>query len=186
MFNKDLLLIDIEATGLDVDRHEMIQLAAVLLDRTTLREKKHFSSFIRPVHWKTRQPKAMEVNKISYDTVKQAPLLKTVIRKFRKTFPPQTVILANYGGILDITFLRKAFKQSAVPYIYDYHIFNLWGLFYTYLAKQKKLRNKKKFAGFGLENLAQIFSLNMQTHDALDDCRLEAEILRKILKVTNI
>src|SRR4051812_14401979 len=38
MFNKDILLLDIESTGTDVTKHEIIQLAAILLDKKTLKE----------------------------------------------------------------------------------------------------------------------------------------------------
>ena len=32
-FKKDLLLIDLETTGLDAGKHEIIQIAAILLDK---------------------------------------------------------------------------------------------------------------------------------------------------------
>ena len=44
MFNKDLLVLDIESTGTDVTKHEIIQLAGILLDKKTLKEKKVFSN----------------------------------------------------------------------------------------------------------------------------------------------
>lgn len=181
-FSKDILLIDIEATGIDIAKHEMIQLAAIRLDKKTLKEKAAFSSFIRPLRWKTRQPEAMAVNKITFDMVKGASLAKDVVKEFRAMFPAKDVILANYGGILDITFLRKTFEHAGLAYEYDYHVFNLWGLCYAYLAKHGKFTNKKKFAGFGLEDFGRMFRLSSQTHDALDDCRLEADVLRQILK----
>ena len=39
-FERDILLIDTEFTGFDIDKHEIIQLAAVLLDKKTLKEKR--------------------------------------------------------------------------------------------------------------------------------------------------
>ena len=38
-FYKDILLIDLETTGLDAGRHEIVQIAAVLLDKKTLKER---------------------------------------------------------------------------------------------------------------------------------------------------
>ena len=182
MFSKDILLIDVEASGLDLEKHELIQLAAVLLDKKTLKEKATFNSFIRPTKWKNRQPEAMAVNKITLDMVQDAPVVGKVIKEFKTMFAPEQVILANYGGVLDITFLRQAFSKAKVSFTYDYHIFNLWGLFYAYLAKHGKFTNKKKFPGFGLEDFIKQFKLPDQTHDALDDCRVEAEILRRVMK----
>lgn len=181
-FSKDLLIIDIEASGLDVAKHEMIQLAAVLLDKKTLKEKASFNAYIKPRRWKNRQPEAMAVNGIRYEQLAHAPSHVEVLSAFSKKFKPQTVILANYGGILDITFLRTAYAQAKLPYAFDYHIFNIWPLCYTYMAKYGKFLNKKKFPQFGLEDFIKLFKLPTQTHDALDDCRVEAEILRRILK----
>ena len=64
-FKKDLLLIDIEATGLDPKRHEIIQLAGILLDKKTLKEKKSFNAYIRPRKWSVRDKASMKVNKIT-------------------------------------------------------------------------------------------------------------------------
>ena len=84
MFNHDILLLDIEATGLDVTRHEIIQLAAILLDKKTLKEKKNFSSYAKPKKWENREPEAMAVNGISWDSLKNAPSLTTVLKKFNR------------------------------------------------------------------------------------------------------
>jgi|SRR3989338_4342077 len=182
MFSKDLLIIDLETTGLDLDKHEIIQIAAVLLDRKTLKEKASFSSFVKPKDWDKRDPEAMAVNKISFSALKGAPTLAQVVKKFNKEFKASEVITANYGGILDFTFLRAAYKKNGLRYPFDYHVFNIWPLCYSYIAQNGKFTSKKKFPGFGLEDLAKKFKLSAQTHNALDDCRLEAEVLRKIIK----
>lgn len=181
MFSKDLLLIDIEATGIDAEKHEIIQLAAVLLDKKTLKEKKSFNTYVKPSRWKVRQKEAMAVNKISWQDLKNAPPANRVLKDFLKAFVPQTVILANYGGVLDIVFLRKALHKAKLKDPFDYHVFNIWPLCYAYLATRGTFSNKRKFAGFGLEDLAKKFRLPLQTHDALDDCRLEAAVLRRIM-----
>jgi DNA polymerase III epsilon subunit-like protein len=66
MFNQDILLVDIEATGLDPQKNEIIQIAGVLLDKKTLAIKKDFNSYIRPTKWSNRDPEAMKVNKIPW------------------------------------------------------------------------------------------------------------------------
>lgn len=182
-FKKDILLIDTELTGLDADKHEIIQLAAVLLDKKTLKEKKVFSSYIRPSNWKARNAESMAVNKISYDILKQAPTAKEVIKLFEETFG-HNVILAFYVGFNDKTFLLKAYKKAKIKWQFDYHFFDLWGLFFPYLAKKNLLNSKKDFSGFGLEYLVKMLNIKVDEsslHDALVDCRVEAEVLRRII-----
>src|SRR6185369_17193498 len=105
-FHKDILLIDTEFTGFDLNKHELLQLAGILLDKKTLKEKKHFNSFIKPspARWKQREKDAMEVNRITLDQIKDAPTLTEVIKKFDRTFG-HNVILSAYVGYNDKRFL---------------------------------------------------------------------------------
>ncbi len=183
MFKHDLLLIDIESTGVDITKHELIELGAILLDKKTLKEKKTFEAFIKPHKWSSRDPEAMAVNQITWDQLKKASSLKSVLTKFQQTFGTK-VTLANYGTILDTAMLRTSYKQINKNYPFDYHVFDIWPLCYTYMARKKKLTNPKKFPGFSLEDLAKTLKVTVPAnrHTALADCRLEAEILRKLLK----
>lgn len=183
-FKKDILLIDTEFSGFDVKNHDLLQIAAVLLDRKTLKEKKSFNSYIKPVHWKSRDKASMAVNKITPEKLKNAPSLKSVLTKFNKTFG-HNVIQAFYVGYNDKRFLMHAYSQSGIKWQFDYHYFDLWALCYAYLAKKNLLKSKKDFAGFGLEYLIKILKIDInpnEMHDALVDCRLEAEVFRKIIR----
>jgi len=140
-FKRDILLIDLEFSGFDIKKHEILQLAAVLLDKKTLREKKVFSSYIKPTKWKHRDPESMNVNKITFDIAKGAPPLQQVIKRFDKVFG-HNVILAAYVGFNDKRFLLEAYKKAKIKYRFDYHFFDLWGLFYAYLAKKNQLKGE--------------------------------------------
>jgi DNA polymerase III epsilon subunit-like protein len=184
-FKRDILLIDLEFSGFDITKNEILQIGAVLLDKKTLREKKAFSSFVRPSPslWRYRDRESMKVNKISPEMLKGAPSLKEVIKKFNKTFG-HNVMLAAYVGYNDKKFLLEAHRKSNIQFKFDYHYFDLWGLFYAYLAKKNQLTSHKDFAGFGLEYLIKKLKIKIdknQLHDALVDCRVEAEVLRKII-----
>jgi DNA helicase-2/ATP-dependent DNA helicase PcrA len=185
MFKRDFLLFDIEATGIDVTRHEMIQLAAVLLDKKTLKEKASFTSYIRPKKWKQRSREAMAVNKISWATLADAPNMKSVLKSFTGMFP-KNVTMAHYGGMIDVPFLANAFREQKMKYPYDYHVFDLWPVFYVYMAKHKKLTDPSRAPGFSLESISRLFKVKVEgsRHDALTDCRIEAEVLRHVLKAS--
>jgi DNA helicase-2/ATP-dependent DNA helicase PcrA len=187
MFKRDFLLFDIEATGIDVTRHEMIQLAAVLLDKKTLKEKASFSSYIRPKKWSQRSREAMAVNKIDWETLAKAPDMKAVLKNFARQFS-KNVTMAHYGGMIDIPFLAAAFRSEKMKYPYDYHVFDLWPVFYVYMAGRKKLTDPSRVPGFSLESIARHFKVKIegQRHDALTDCRVEAEVFRELMKKTKL
>jgi CBS domain-containing protein len=182
MFTKDILLIDAEFTGLDPKKHDLIQLAGVLLDKKTLKEKKYFTSYIKPTRWRNRDPKSIEISKLTWETLKDAPKLENVIKEFDRLFG-HDVTLAYYVGILDIVYLLEAYKKAKLPWKFDYHSFNIWGLFYPYAALRTRLNNKDQFAGFSIEDLMAHFEItSAPLHDALVDCRVEAEVLRRIMQ----
>jgi DNA polymerase III alpha subunit (gram-positive type) len=187
MFNKDLLLLDIEATGIDVTKHEIIQLAAVLLDKKTLKEKKSFNMFTKPSNWTKRSAEAMAVNNINWEQLKDAPSLKTALQKFNRAFG-KNVIPTTYGGNLDIIFLPAAYRSVGMKYPFEYHTFNIWPVCYTYMAKKKLLKNKKRFVGFSLEDIGDHLKVPRLPgrHDALIDCRYEADVLRALLKALKV
>jgi DNA polymerase III epsilon subunit-like protein len=182
-FHKDILLIDLECTGLDSSKHEIIQIAAVLLDKKTLKEKRFFSTYVRPTKWKNRDPEAMAVNKIKHEQLKLAPSLGQAMDEFSKLFDPKKVILSHYGGPLDMDMMRTAYKKCHKNFTFDYHYFNLWGLFFSYMSAKDKVFHKKKFTGFSLDDLLAYFNVKIPDgrHDALTDCRVEAELLRNVM-----
>lgn len=187
MFNKDILIVDVEASGLDANTYELIQLAAVLVDKKTLRIKQEFSSYIRPQKWEKRSRAAMAVNKIKKTDLMDAPALTSVIQEFNKLFPPKQVVFAHYGGVIDIDYIRAAFKKLGrkFPYHpYDYHFFDIWSICYSYAATHKLLKNRKRFTGFSLDDLAKHFKIKTpgKRHDALTDCLIETEVFRKIMQ----
>lgn len=182
-FKKDILLVDLEMTGLDPTKHEIVQLSAVLLDKKTLKEKSFFNSYIRATKWHSRNLVSMKINGIKKEWLENSPSLATVLKAFNKKFPAKKVVLSYYGGPLDMDFLRKAYAQNKIKWQFDYHYFNLWVLFYGVLASRDLLLNSKRFCGFSLEDLMKKYKIkSTERHDGLADCRIEAEVLRRIIK----
>lgn len=182
-FKKDILLIDLETTGLDVEKHEIIQIAAVLLDRKTLIEKKFFNSYVKPTKWHARDLESMKVNGLTWEVLKNGAALREALKSFSGFCNPKKVILSSYVSFADKNFLLHAYKKHKIKWQFDYHVFDLWGLFYAKLAVKNKLKRTRDFAGFGLESLLKDLKINIpgKHHDALYDCRLEAEVLRRLI-----
>lgn len=181
MFKKDLLLIDFESTGLHASKQDPIQLAALILDKKTLKEKRAFSSYIKPRRWNNWNNEAMSVNNIRREVLQNAPSLAEVEKRFTKFVGAKGVILAYYGGSIDIPYLHEIYSRTKKRYPFDYHALDIWGICLVYLALHNDLKNKKKHSGFTLEDLMRRFSIPIEKrHDALGDCRAEAEVLRHI------
>lgn len=70
-----IICIDIETTGLDPANDEILQISII-----NGRGKTLYNSYIRPVH-KREWKEAEEINKISWEAVKNAPTLQHEKRK---------------------------------------------------------------------------------------------------------
>lgn len=171
-FSKDILLIDFETTGLDLEKSLPIQLGAVLLDKESLDEKDSFLSFIKQ-DLADMNPEAAKIHGITDEKLKDAPTPKQVIEKFLTQFGTD-FYLASWNEMLDHTMMAKLLKEIDKDiYTHDYHYLDVWSLAYLHLAKQGKgdvIRSEPTFQHFGLPP--------RKTHDALEDCRHTAEVLR--------
>lgn len=175
-FAKDILIIDFESTGGDVDVDEPIQLGALLLDRATLEEKKSFLTLIQADYSKMK-PEALDCHGITEDKLKNAPSRAEAAQKFVDSFGFD-FILASWVQNLDHAMLKKLVAAIGVPMKkYDYHFFDLWPSAYLYLLQRGytgTMRSEPMFQALGLPA--------RDKHDALADCRMAADILRKITR----
>ncbi len=187
MFYRDLLLIDIESTGLNPCTHDLIQLAGILLDKKTLKEKASFNRYLQPTNWRNWDPVSMQVNGIARAVLKKEALpIRQALKEF-SMLHKSPVLLAHWAGdFVDGPFLKKAYNYIHEPYPFDHHSFNIWPLACSFLSSQGKFPNKKYPMGFAFEDLVKLLHIPLlPRHDALNDCRNEAEVLRVLMKKLN-
>lgn len=174
-FIKDLLLFDLETTGPDPDKDPIIQLSAILIDKDNLLEKDFFNSYIRVSLLDTTISQHAELLNISFDTLRKSPKIYDTMKRFHDKFG-QGQLLATHNTF-NVLFLRNAFRKSMIPFDYNNHIIDLWTLGYIYTLNYG-LRKMPTFNTF-LDH----FGLKRKNRrDALETCRLSAEIFRKIIK----
>jgi DNA polymerase III epsilon subunit-like protein len=176
-FAKDILLIDFETTDVDLEKAKPLQLGAVLLDKNTLEEKGSFSSYIKQ-DLDGANPEALKVSGITEKHLESAPDQGEVIKNFFSQFGTD-VMLGSMVQFLDVAMLRKMLKKAnlEIKSLSYYHFLDIWPIAYTHLVKAGYS------GGIRVDNIYEAFGLPPRgTHDALEDCRLSAEVLRKIVK----
>jgi DNA polymerase III epsilon subunit-like protein len=182
MFHQDILLLDLEMTGLDPVKNDIIEIAGLRLDKNSLKEIARFESFVKPAHPENIDPEAMAVSQIKLAELHDKPDLATVMRQLLDTCGTD-VVLAGWGVNTDTAFLKATFKNLGQPFPFDYHTLDIWVLAYTYAAKHGLLTNTKRRDGFAMEDIANHFGIAVPAsrHTALADCLLEAELLRHLV-----
>lgn len=164
-FPKDILIVDFE--GLN----EPVQIGAVLLDKQSLGEKDFFQSYI----WADVQ-EPLKKSGISKEMLQGAPsqaeIGKTMYRKFGTN-----VFLASWVANGDMKNFEKIITAAGISIReYDYHILDIWPAAYFHV-----LQNGYQ-GGIHSEELFQYFGAQPRgLHDALEDCRIAANVLRKLL-----
>jgi DNA polymerase III epsilon subunit-like protein len=164
-FANDLLLIDFEgAKG-------PTQIGAILLDKNTLDEKSSFVSYI----WKDMEGTIGQKSGITQEMLEGAPskgeVGKMIFEKFGKD-----VIITSFVADMDFRHFRTIITEAGIdPAVYDYHVLDVWPLAYVSLLKKGyngSIRSEEIFQTFGAKPRGN--------HNALEDCRITADVLRKV------
>lgn len=192
MFTKDILLIDTETTGLNVETAEVHQLGAVLIDRKTFDIIDEFNLDCAIIHPEFAQQGALQLNHLTTDELVNRPVSQSdCISLFLSHFfnkknkrEYKDVHLASWNTVFDVSLIRKMLFNANMSEVYsqfDHHHIDLWTLFATFrgmLGKDDYLWGIKQ----ALREIGEDESANNFTHQALDDCKAEAKVLQFVYK----
>lgn len=164
-FPKDILMIDFEGLS------DPIQIGAVLLDKKTLQEKDSFESYI----WRDLHGEVKAKSGITQEMLEGAPSQAEVGKAIFEKFGTD-LFIGSWVAHGDSRSFDKIIKAAGLDSkLYDYHILDLWPAAYIYLLKRGYSGN------FDSESMFREFGIKPRgLHDALEDSRIAAEILRKI------
>jgi DNA polymerase III epsilon subunit-like protein len=188
----DIAVFDTETTGLGI-RAEILEFALILLDGVTLEEKGHLYTLIRPsspdVLETADAKKALSMNHLDKrkDELLRAPtkiefmkMFWEMRKKYRKDWVPSGYNIGNF----DVPKLRYLFWQirnEKPRFTFDdffhYHLFDMMPVYMSknwFSNKSAYVRLKDACAAYGVEN--------RQEHNALEDTRATAELLRRMLR----
>lgn len=168
-FIKDILVIDFEGGG--EPEHEPVQIGAVLLDKDSLAEKDSFSTYI----YANLQKKADSLSGITQKMLEGAPTQAEAGKMIFEKFGTD-IFIGSWVANFDLICFKKIITAAGLKWEqYDYHVLDIWPAAYIYLLKQGYA------GGIRSEEIFQFFGAKPRgLHDALEDCRIAADVLRKI------
>jgi len=183
MKKHSLAFIDLETTGLDPARHEIIEIGAIIarpLSRAgrgpELEVLEEFGWKIKPTRLQTAEPEALRIN--GYNAadwlfaLDLAPALKSLAEK------TAGAIMVGQNVSFDWSFLQAAFNETKIEPRFHYHRIDLISLAFA------KLYHDERAQRFNLSSLAEHFGLKQaEPHTALGDIRLTLEIYKKLLAI---
>jgi DNA polymerase III subunit epsilon len=161
-----LVFVDLETTGLDLERHGIIEIACIF-ETDGKREATDLQSLVNPGDVEHTEA-AAAVHKIPREAIDMAPPLLEVLRHFDSRCADGAIV-SGWNTKFDEAFLYKAYRQCGLPWRFDYHIFDVWSL-YKHLQLIGKLPHDLHL---GLGTIARHFNI---VHDGEDGHRASIDV----------
>lgn len=180
-FPKNLLVLDLETTGIDPSLHSTIEIGAVLLDRYSLQEINSWSRVIKRQERNGINPQSMTLHGLSLQQIESGKDPKAAVDEFLRIFGTD-YLLAGWNIGFDVQFLRTLFRRTKHSEDFariDYHRVDVWSI-------AQFVKSIGVFYGdvSSLSSLCVELGLSRpRTHSGLGDARVTAEALRKLVQL---
>lgn len=180
-FPKNLLVLDLETTGIDPRIHSTIEIGAVLLDRLSLAEIKAWRTVIKRQERNRTDPQSMALHGLSSHDIKNGKDPKTAVDEFLDVFGTD-YLLAGWNIGFDVQFLKALFCRTGHNDDFDkidYHRVDVWSIAQVF-------KSIGIFQGdvSSLSRLCEQLGLSRsRTHSGLEDARITASALRKLVQM---
>ncbi len=182
MKKHNLAFVDVETTGLDPLRHELIELAVVLARQIptsgrgpTVEVLEEHEWKIKPEHIDLADPESLQINGYMAGKWIFAADLPKVMEAFGKITKSASLVAHNVS--FDQGFIDQAFKKSGVKNEMHYHKIDTLSLAFG------KLYHDPRAEKFSLRSLCEHFGIpNPNAHTALSDARAAFELYKKLVE----
>ncbi|MFA5791519.1 MAG: 3'-5' exonuclease [Candidatus Paceibacterota bacterium] len=175
MRKHNFAFIDIETTGLNFIKNEIIEIGCVLTT-PTLEVIEEFELKIKPERIDNADPVALKVN--HYDPIlwERAYSLEKAIKIFLKKV--KGCIMVGQNVAFDSGFLEYVFNKIEMENTMHYHKLD------TISIAWAKLHKKTDIEHFSLREMCKYFDIeNKNAHTALSDARATFELYKKLMNL---
>lgn len=178
--------IDIESTGLNEKKSDVIQLACIPIINGV--RQKPFNEFCQPINWNGIEQEALDIHGITLEQLKTFQSPEAMIDKFveyMRSFGVKFTI-AGYNVSFDKRFLSSTF--SKLNRVTDFFKMFSIDIHCTY-KRASEVKSQINSKSLKLEELAKLYGIAINAHDALSDIEATIkvdEIISVLLKEDNI
>jgi len=173
------LFLDLETTGLKIEEHEILEIAAISTD-LKLNELDRFVVKTLPEHIENADPKALEVTKYDRDLWKEEgiPLIDGLKKLLRLTpYGCFSIPVGHNIKTFDVPFIRKECVRLGLFCNLSYHLVDTVDLAVAYqIASGKKLPNVR------LATITEVLGIKHEdAHTAMCDVEANLEVFKELV-----
>jgi DNA polymerase-3 subunit epsilon len=175
MRKHNFAFIDIETTGLNLLKNEIIEIGCVLTT-PDLKVIEEFELKIKPEHIETADPVALKVNHYNEEDWKLGTTLEKALKIFSKKV--KDCIMVGHNVSFDAGFLEYIFNQYKIKNPMHYHKLD------TISIAWAKMHNDPSLEHLSLHEMCLHFGIkNERAHSALPDARATYELYKQLMSL---
>lgn len=160
-------------TGLDVNRHEIIEIAALVVSQPDLVVRQSYYTKVLPQHIQTANRKSLEVVGYSAQKWQDAIVLRQTLVDLTSLAPD--CIIAGWSVQNEWDFLLAALEKEGLPTFFSNYLLEVSTLAFA------KLRLHPGLFGLGLGRVCRLLGISIQRHQPDSDIRATYEIFRRLV-----
>ena len=178
MRNKNLAFIDVETTGFDTEKHEIIEIGCVIAsqDGDELKIVDEFDIKIKPEKIEHADPEALQINGYNESDWLFAISKEEAIKQLAEKTADCIMVAHNIA--FDYAFIAKAFSDTGIENKMFYHKLDTVSFAFA------KLHRHDDVSKFSLARLCEHFGIvNERAHTALADARATFELYKRLVEM---
>ncbi len=168
-----IAFVDLETTGLDFRKHEILEIGVIRADARTLEIVAQCDVRVCPERLENASTEALAIAGYSFENWAEASTLEVALARVAPLF--ESALVAGHNVGFDWAFLEEAFRREELPLPeVDYHRLDTASLAWPLVATGE-------LSSLSLSAVAALFGLERPSpHRALADARCSLEIARRL------
>ena len=174
ILERPIAITDVETTGLDPTIHEIVEVGLFVINQQTLEVLDTFDVKVRPEHIETADEFALKLNGYNDADWQNALTLQEAMTLYgEKT---KDAIFCAHNVTFDWSFILKAFKETGIKNLMDYHRVDLFTMAWM------KLKNSG-LEKFNLNKVAEHLRIPEEPmpHRAINGAMTAYEIYKRLV-----
>jgi len=186
--DRNLVIVDVETTGVDPETASVIQLGAVVFGRDGYLVDRSFMTYIQPYR-QSWSIKAQKVHGFTREFLSEnGQGVGSALGKFEnwlKLKPEHecdSLYVGQWGCGFDTDCLRSAYEFIGIRYPFSYRSYDIASFVRLYLASQNMLDTDCKNGEVDCAKKLGIEADHKEAHDGLYDARLSGLMLQEVMQ----